>query len=76
MRGDRASPLPNTKRSHPTARRPLLKLPISSPRLGAMLLAAVGITSSLEPFSPASVKPGGRVVWTNNTLMLHTVTSD
>ena len=39
-------------------------------------LANVSIASSTAPFPAASVKPGGRVVWTNNTAMLHTVTSD
>jgi plastocyanin len=39
-------------------------------------LAALSITSSTSPFPAASVKPGGRVVWTNNTVMLHTVTSN
>jgi plastocyanin len=38
-------------------------------------LVAVAI-NSIAPFPAASVKPGGRVVWTNNTIMLHTVTSD
>jgi plastocyanin len=37
---------------------------------------AVSITSSTTPFPEASVKPGGRVVWTNNTGMVHTVTSN
>jgi plastocyanin len=32
--------------------------------------------NAVAPFPAASVKPGGRVVWTNNTVMLHTVTSD
>jgi plastocyanin len=36
----------------------------------------VSITSSTTPFAAASVKPGGRVVWTNNTGMVHTVTSN
>lgn len=39
-------------------------------------LVNVSITSSSAPFAPASVKPGGRVVWTNNTAMVHTVTSE
>lgn len=39
-------------------------------------LASVAITSSSTPFPAASVKPGGRVVWTNQTPMVHTVTSD
>ena len=39
-------------------------------------LVNVNITSSTSPFPEASVKPGGRVVWTNNTNMVHTVTSD
>jgi plastocyanin len=38
--------------------------------------AHVSITSSTTPFPAASVKPGGTVVWTNNTGMDHTVTSD
>ena len=36
----------------------------------------VSITSSTSPFPGASVKPGGTVVWINNTDMVHTVTSD
>ena len=36
----------------------------------------VSITSSTSPFPAASVKPGGIVVWTNNTAMVHTVTSN
>ena len=36
----------------------------------------VSITSSTSPFPAASVKPGGRVVWTYNTSMVHTVTSN
>jgi plastocyanin len=39
-------------------------------------LVAVSIVSSSAPFPAASVKPGGRVVWTNNTSMVHTVTSN
>jgi len=39
-------------------------------------LATVSITSALAPFPSATVRPGGRVVWTNNTGMLHTVTSN
>jgi len=39
-------------------------------------LVNVGIASSSSPFPAASVKPGGRVVWTNNTNMVHTVTSN
>jgi len=39
-------------------------------------LANVSITSSTTGFPAASVKPGGRVVWTNNDGMVHTVTSD
>jgi plastocyanin len=39
-------------------------------------LVAVRIASSSAPFPAASVKPGGRVVWTNNTSMVHTVTSN
>ncbi len=38
--------------------------------------AHVSITSSTAAFPAASVKPGGTVVWTNNTGMDHTVTSD
>ena len=38
-------------------------------------LVQVTITSSTSPFPAASVKPGGRVVWTNANDMLHTVTS-
>jgi plastocyanin len=36
----------------------------------------VSITSATMAFPAASVKPGGRVVWTNNTNVHHTVTSD
>ena len=39
-------------------------------------LANVSIVSSTTAFPSASVKPGGRVVWTNNTGMVHTVTSN
>jgi plastocyanin len=39
-------------------------------------IANVSITSSTAAFPAASVKPGGTVVWTNNTGMDHTVTSD
>ena len=39
-------------------------------------LVNVSIVSSTTPFPAASVKPGGRVVWTNNTADVHTVTSD
>jgi plastocyanin len=39
-------------------------------------LVNVSIASSSAPFPAASVKPGGRVVWTNNTTMIHTVTSN
>jgi plastocyanin len=39
-------------------------------------LVNVSIVSFTSPFPAASVKPGGRVVWTNNTLMVHTVTSN
>ena len=55
-----------------------------SPMTGSVLvnasaadtLVSVSITSSSAPFPAASVKPGGRVVWTNNTPMVHTVTSN
>jgi plastocyanin len=36
----------------------------------------VSITSSTSAFPAATVKTGGRVVWTNNTNMVHTVTSN
>ena len=39
-------------------------------------LAAVSISSATMSFPGASVKPGGRVVWTNNTGVPHTVTSN
>jgi hypothetical protein len=39
-------------------------------------LVALLITSSSAPFPAATVKTGGRVVWTNNTNMVHTVTSN
>jgi len=39
-------------------------------------LVSVSITNAAAPFPPASVKPGGRVVWINNSAMVHTVTSN
>jgi len=36
----------------------------------------VNIASSTTPFPAASVKPGGLVIWTNNTVFVHTVTSN
>jgi plastocyanin len=36
----------------------------------------VSIVSNSQPFHAASVKPGGSVHWTNNTNMVHTVTSN
>jgi plastocyanin len=39
-------------------------------------LVNVNIVNSMAPFPAASVKPGGRVLWTNNTGDVHTVTSD
>lgn len=39
-------------------------------------LVNLSVVSSMSPFPAASVKPGGRVVWTNNTAQTHTVTSD
>ena len=39
-------------------------------------LVSVDIISSSANFPAASVKPGGRVVWTNHTQDVHTVTSD
>lgn len=39
-------------------------------------VATVTITTDTAPFPGASVKPGGRVVWHNNTTMIHTVTSN
>ena len=42
----------------------------------ADMLVNVSITSITAPFPGATVKPGGRVVWTNNTGMVHTVTSN
>jgi plastocyanin len=38
--------------------------------------AAVNITSSVMAFPAASVKPGGTVTWTNNSGVVHTVTSN
>ena len=54
------------------------------PMTGSVLVTAaaadtlvnVSIVSSSAPFPAASVKPGGRVRWTNNTNMVHTVTSN
>jgi plastocyanin len=40
------------------------------------MLVNVSIVSSTAGFPAASVKPGGRVIWTNNTNMIHTVTSN
>lgn len=39
-------------------------------------VAHVSITSSTMTFPGATVKPGGTVIWTNNTQLDHTVTSD
>ena len=39
-------------------------------------LVNVSIVSSMDPFHAASVKPGGRVRWTNNNSTVHTVTSN
>ncbi len=39
-------------------------------------VVAVSITNSMAPFPGATVKAGGRVVWTNNTGLTHTVTSN
>jgi len=39
-------------------------------------LVNVSIVSYTAPFHSASVKPGGRVRWTNNNNMVHTVTSN
>ena len=39
-------------------------------------LVDVSIVSSMSPFHSASVKPGGRVRWTNNNGLVHTVTSN
>jgi plastocyanin len=55
-----------------------------SPMTGTVTVSAaatdtvvdVSIMSATSPFPAASVKTGGRVVWTNNTTMVHTVTSN
>jgi len=55
-----------------------------APMTGSVVVSAaatdtvvnVSITSSAAPFPGATVKPGGRVVWTNNSSMVHTVTSN
>jgi plastocyanin len=55
-----------------------------APMTGSVIVSAsatdtevhVSITSSTAAFPAASVKPGGLVVWTNNTGMIHTVTSN
>ena len=55
-----------------------------SPMTGSVTVSAsaadtlvnVSIVSDTAPFPPASVKPGGRVIWTNNNSMVHTVTSN
>ncbi|HET7497430.1 MAG TPA: plastocyanin/azurin family copper-binding protein [Candidatus Eisenbacteria bacterium] len=39
-------------------------------------IAHVSITSSTTTFPGATIRPGGSVVWTNNTQLDHTVTSD
>lgn len=39
-------------------------------------IAHVTIVSSTTTFPGATVRPGGTVVWTNNTQLDHTVTSD
>lgn len=39
-------------------------------------LVNVSITSNSAPFAGASVKTGGKVIWTNNASMVHTVTSN
>jgi plastocyanin len=39
-------------------------------------LVSVHIVSNTSPFPAATVKPGGRVTWTNNTGSVHTVTSN
>lgn len=38
--------------------------------------AAVSITSSVMAFPAATVRPGGTVTWTNNSGLVHTVTSN
>lgn len=43
---------------------------------GGDSLVNVSIVSNTDPFAPATVRPGGRVTWTNNTNMPHTVTSN
>jgi plastocyanin len=40
------------------------------------LTASVSITSAVMAFPAASVKPGGTVTWTNNSGLVHTVTSN
>jgi plastocyanin len=55
-----------------------------SPMTGSVVVSSaaadtvvnVSITSITMTFPGASVKPGGRVVWTNNTGSVHTVTSN
>jgi plastocyanin len=55
-----------------------------SPMTGTVVVRAdaandfvnVSIASSMAPFPAATVKPGGQVVWTNNTGDVHTVTSN
>lgn len=39
-------------------------------------VATVTIVSSVAPFPAASIRPGGKVTWVNNTAMVHTVTSN
>jgi hypothetical protein len=39
-------------------------------------LVNVSIISDMAPFHAASVKTGGRVRWTNNNGLVHTVTSN
>jgi len=55
-----------------------------SPMTGSVVVSAaapdtlvnVSIVSSTTAFPGATVKPGGLVIWTNNTGMVHTVTSN
>ena len=39
-------------------------------------VVTVNITSSAAPFPDATVRTGGRVIWTNGTGTVHTVTSN
>lgn len=53
-----------------------MKGSVTASDTAADTLVTVNIVSSTSPFPGATVKTGGRVVWTNSTSLTHTVTSD